>query len=225
MIPGTRRSRLHHEFHLGGWFHIPVFRKWPWRYAPANGYLHRWSPAGWTEFRPTHDLTRTIRFRAHLNRSTEAPPGVLHLASVTRNSDNTFTLDNSCPSSTSFPPADAFRDPLCMTHTRTLQDCLATAVSDSRVLLDDIACTDATGHLLAEALRNGTTSAVSDGSYRDDIQRGSAAFIVSERPEGAVTASMAIGCNLTTGLPEDQSSYRSKLTGILGILSFMDILC
>ena len=42
MIPGARSDRLRPEFHLGGWFYIPVFRKWPWRYAPANGFLYRW---------------------------------------------------------------------------------------------------------------------------------------------------------------------------------------
>ena len=35
----------------------------------------------------------------------------------------------------------------------------------------------------------------------------------------------AVGHNLTTGLQEDQSSYRSELAGILGALSFLNILC
>ena len=56
---------------------------------------------------------------------------------------------------------------------------------------------------------------MSDGSHRDDIQRGSLAFLASDRPEGAVIARMAMGCNLTTGLPEDQSSCPSELAGML----------
>ena len=101
MIPGTRCDRLRPKFQPGGWFYIPVFQKWPWRYAPANGFLHRLSLAGWKEFRSAHGLTRHTRFRAHLRRLNAPPPGELHLATATRNPNNTFTLFNSCPSSTS----------------------------------------------------------------------------------------------------------------------------
>ena len=65
---------------------------------------------------------------------------------------------------------------------------------------------------------------VSDGSCKDDLQRGSLAFVMVPQPNRALLAHKAVGCNLTTGLPEDQSSCWSELVGISGALSFPNIL-
>jgi hypothetical protein len=56
-----------------------------------------------------------------------------------------------------------------------------------------------------------------DGSYKDG--HGTAAFRIQNDQGDKIT-----GCNITPGLQEHQSAYRSELGGILGILVLLDLL-
>ena len=71
------------------------------------------------------------------------------------------------------------------------------------------------GDTIAEAIRQGTAVALSDGSYKD--QRGTSAWVIEADQEiGRIK-----GWNMVPGYQDDHSSYRSELTGILSILVFL----
>ena len=104
------------------------------------------------------------------------------------------------------------------------------------------------GAAIAQALRDNTAAAVSDGPYDDDFQIGTSAFIIVENirnlpqdmpdikgtfhnPSGKGyrrspdNDNTIRGANQVPGSPEHQSAYRSELAGILGILITLQELC
>jgi hypothetical protein len=72
---------------------------------------------------------------------------------------------------------------------------------------------------LAEGIINGTATAVSDGSYKDQI--GTSGFVL----RGLHRKLSAIGNNVVSGNPAEQSSYQSELAGILGTLAVVAATC
>ena len=106
-------------------------------------------------------------------------------------------------------PEDFFCDPPFPLLTSTLRDHCNFAVSDPRILLDQVSCTKTSGQALTTTLCNGTASIIGDGSCKGNLQQGSLAFVVLPQPTRALLVHKAVGCNLTTGLPEDQSSCQS----------------
>jgi hypothetical protein len=75
------------------------------------------------------------------------------------------------------------------------------------------------GEVLAQALANGKAIAVCDGSYKQG--RGASAWVIEgESSEGRIK-----GFNWVPGSTVNQSSYRSELAGLLGVVSFTVELC
>jgi hypothetical protein len=70
---------------------------------------------------------------------------------------------------------------------------------------------------LLQAIEDGTAYSGTDGSYKDG--HGTAAFRIQNDLGDQIT-----GCNITPGLQEHQSAYRSELGGIVGILVLLDLL-
>jgi hypothetical protein len=64
---------------------------------------------------------------------------------------------------------------------------------------------------------DGTAYSGTDGSYEDG--HGTAAFRIQNDPSNQIT-----GCNITPGVQEHQSAYRSELAGMVGILVLLDLL-
>jgi hypothetical protein len=87
--------------------------------------------------------------------------------------------------------------------------------------IQEITVTD-DGVAMAKAIQNGTAIAVSDGSHKDG--RGAAAFIF-ETSNQFQTAGQIVGVNSTPGKTEDQTSYRSELGGVSGIVETVGTLC
>ncbi len=84
--------------------------------------------------------------------------------------------------------------------------------------LDQVLHTD-DGIALAQALQDGTAIAVSDGSYKDNY--GTAAWTLQgSDEEGAIE-----GVNIAPGHPKDQSSYRSEIAGLYGIIAAIKCVC
>ena len=95
-------------------------------------------------------------------------------------------------------------------------------VQTPRALLDKYTLPSDGGAAIAHAISAGTAAAVSDGSYDDSRQAGSSAFIIAPNKErGAICLE---GANFVTWLPDKQSSYRSELAGVLGVLIYVDAL-
>jgi hypothetical protein len=70
---------------------------------------------------------------------------------------------------------------------------------------------------LLQTIEDGTAYSGTDGSYKDGY--GTAAFRIQNDLGDQIT-----GCNITPGLQEQQSAYRSELGGIVGILVLLDLL-
>ena len=80
-------------------------------------------------------------------------------------------------------------------------------------------CKHATAARVAEDIKNGTATAVSDGSFKN--KNGTSAFLVCAKDD----SQRIIGVNVVPGACKEQSAYRSELAGISGILMVLDILC
>ena len=86
-----------------------------------------------------------------------------------------------------------------------------------RALLDRYMLPPDGGAAIAHAISVGTVVAVSDGSYDNSRQAGSSAFILA--PNKDKGSDCLEGANFVTGLPDEQSSYRSELAGVLGVIT------
>ena len=75
------------------------------------------------------------------------------------------------------------------------------------------------GHRIAQAIRNGTAIALSDGSYKDAF--GTSAIII----EAEDADHNIIAVNVVPGNPSDQNSYRSELAGIFGQITLVNAIC
>jgi hypothetical protein len=80
------------------------------------------------------------------------------------------------------------------------------------VVLDD-------GATLAEAIRRGHAIAVCDGSYKD--MYGTAAYVL----EGVTSVNRIVAVVVVPGMPEDQSSFRSELAGLYGVVAMVQLIC
>lgn len=75
------------------------------------------------------------------------------------------------------------------------------------------------GFSLAMGIIQGTATAVSDGSFKGHI--GTSGFVL----RGVQGMLAAIGSNVVPGNPDEQSSYRSELAGISGIIAIVAATC
>ena len=75
--------------------------------------------------------------------------------------------------------------------------------------------------LIASAIKTGTAIAVCDGSFDPKDRLGTAAFVMAtnKKDKNELT-----GANWSPGTKEDQTAYRSKLTGVDSILAVLAIL-
>jgi hypothetical protein len=75
------------------------------------------------------------------------------------------------------------------------------------------------GSAIAAAIRAGTCTSVSDGSFKD--QYGTAAWVI----EAESSVNRCTGVNISPGAPSDQSAYRSEVSGLFGIATMIREIC
>jgi hypothetical protein len=80
-------------------------------------------------------------------------------------------------------------------------------------------CTQGIAATIAEDIRSGKATAISDGSFKNE--NGTSAFLVCAEDD----SKKIIGVNAVPGACKEQSAYRSELAGVSGILMVLDILC
>jgi hypothetical protein len=78
------------------------------------------------------------------------------------------------------------------------------------------------GSAMAQAIKSGNAITVTDGSYKNG--RGTAAFIL-EISDNFEPIGCIVGVNSISGEKEDQSSYRSEIGGVSGVIETVGILC
>jgi hypothetical protein len=190
-------------------------RQWKWYFSPAEDRLYAKEGLQWRIYRRHRSRTSPRQGRAkyiktpQLSRTT---PEALQLATVFQ--QGLLILLQGIGSGTTgttmpVPSATSFEDE------RLLRSSL------DQWAIQEITVTDE-GTAMAQALRNGTAIAVSDGSYKDS--RGTAAFILEPSVHSDTTGRI-VGVNSIPGEPEDHSSYRSEIGGVSGIVETVGILC
>jgi hypothetical protein len=102
--------------------------------------------------------------------------------------------------------------------TSTLKQRISNGDEGWKWAVEKFAVTDG-GRALADAIRLGHAIAVSDGSYKDEL--GTAAYVL----EGKTKMNRIVGVLKVPGLPADQSSYRSELSGMYGIVVMVEVIC
>ena len=75
------------------------------------------------------------------------------------------------------------------------------------------------GTTITEAIHQSQAIAVCDGSYKEGF--GTAAYVL----EGSTSHNRLVAVNVVPGLTMDQSSYRSELAGLYGIIAMVQLIC
>jgi hypothetical protein len=75
------------------------------------------------------------------------------------------------------------------------------------------------GETLAAAIRQGQAISVCDGSYKDGF--GTAAYVL----EGATSVNWLVVMFVVPRTPANQSSYRSELAGLYGVVAMAHLIC
>jgi len=180
---------------------------------PLGKWHAQTTPTGWFYHRPTHSLwratsthwlrhgsqpQRTRQQQFHTQGEQGAPPLLSELEKATVSMLGTqLILTGNQPCT----PAERIQDS-CQAECQTVfskQWGLQLHLRGSQ-------------RALLQSLSRGEGFAVSDGSYKDD--KGTAAWII----EGPSSVLRLTGSWFTPGQPEDHSSFRSELAGLLGVV-------
>ena len=94
------------------------------------------------------------------------------------------------------------------------------SIDTSHTLLDNTVLKGNEDNLL-QSIRNGTAKAVSDGSFLNSMDLGTAAFIL----EGDTVGDSIMGTHETPGSPDSQCAHRSEMFGILGLILMTNAVC
>ena len=202
---------------LGDW-EKDVTSTWQWFHYDEEDSLYKREGLLWYEFSPVQGRRR----RLHTGRQYERRPkpqrevltDLLCFADV-QEIGNLATLTSTYRGPVPATDTILKQDLSLLTlesirHERTKKDKWAIAEWD---------CKHDTASRIATDLRDGTATAVSDGSFKNE--NGTSAFLVCAEDD----SQRIIGVNAVPGACKEQSAYRSELAGISGILMVLDILC
>jgi hypothetical protein len=174
-----------------------------WFFSPSEQCLFQKIDNSWLKYSRPSRITRQQYF---IIIGTSAPTSPLHCAYVSK-----FKEYWVCHGFHTIP----FQRPAPPKSLKHYIDALPIEVSWS---MRNFISTD-DGKILAQALSNGTAIAVCDGSYKQG--KGASAWVM----EGDSSKGRIKGFNWVSGSTVNQSSYRSELAGLLGIVTFTIELC
>lgn len=198
---------------LGAWNNMAT-STWKWYFSPSETRLyHVEGPFYHVYVRVTHGRTRiaNARFSSLETLVHVLPPDAL-LASVAKYAADSFHVTGT---SVRPQPDEPLVPPY---HLMTLADIFALMPPSDRWAIDGFHADDE-GNVLADGIIRKEATAVSDGSFKCSI--GTSGFVL----RGSGRSLAAIGDNVVPGNPDEQSSYRSELAGISGVLVILDAVC
>jgi hypothetical protein len=178
---------------------------WEWFFCLYEEHLYRQSNSEWTYYLPGLLSRQRRRSRPFIIGgqvpANDVPPNLRRVTVDCVTSQDVLLTSYSqieqVPSTPS-PPT-------------SLEETITELPETTMWLIAEHFCNDS-GINVANAIRNGTAIAVSNGSFKESF--GMAALII----EGDNKTKHFIAINVTPGHPEDQSSLRSELSGLFGIL-------
>jgi hypothetical protein len=199
---------------LGPWDR-DVKSTWTWFYFDEEDELYKREGLLWYCYKATNDRRRRHQPRWYELIPTaiqEVPIEMLQLADVTI-TDDLVQLNSTHPYY-ELPPTSRLLQPdtsmEVLRQQESKQDQWAIAEWDHH---------QANLPNLVRDIQQGTASAVSDGSYKND--NGTSAFLLcADDVDNCI-----IGVNAVPGAPSEQSAYRSELAGVSGILMAIKLVC
>ena len=179
---------------------------WLWFFSPIEERLFQRSATGWKLWIPnSRRQLRSINRPFKLAGSVEVLPTV-HRATVQPHGLLVRMTGYTSEVPTTNPMIHCFQDYVdSQPHTRIW--CVQQLTIDGD------------GSALAQAIKNNEAVMVSDGSFKD--ARGTAAIVL----QGPNADGEARAVNRVPGEPEDHDSYRSEVSGLLGIATLIELLC
>eukprot|EP00978_Attheya_sp_CCMP212_P023133 scaffold70166_cov59-Attheya_sp.AAC.5 len=191
---------------LGDW--TDCNEDWPWWYSPMKHRLYRKLGERWSVYLPPQATVRTRRlprFRYH-HSSASGPPDGMRTKVLQLWGDPAFRITGITP----------VRQPAPEVISPNLAERLQLRLPSRKWAMERFQAPD-NGAALANAIQNGTTQGVNDGSFK--LQHGTAAMVmVDPLLDDPLSPSRIVGCHVTPGNPADRSPYRSELSGIYGLL-------
>ena len=198
---------LPESHHLGPWTNLPS--NWKWYFDPVNNLLYEQDEAAWFCYKrlPGRSSRRVqMRFPTTGRKQATPPPSHAEPASVSK-SGSLLVLSSHAPSVTvTRPTAPSFQ---ALLDTQPPSLAWAYEFGDSW----------GKAPLIAQALREGRLTSVSDGSFKTRF--GTAAWVFETLDK---LTNMDGGC-IVPGHPSIQSSGRSELAGLYGIAAVVYLLC
>jgi hypothetical protein len=201
---------------LGAWLEDPALTA-HWFYNLSSYKLYRHTPRGWQVYKSIRGTGRTGGTFAKTNVELPNLPGGSKPATISTHSraPNQVTLH--------LYSTDPVLAPGPTPNPSTLKEHLDSLDAPSKWAVATMDLGPGTpsqqGADIAAAIMQGTCKAVTDGSYK--LHHGTASFVI----KGLDPRKTIQGSNVTPGQPSEQCAYRSKLGGILGILTVLESIC
>jgi len=215
--PSSRKLKFH--LCVGPWLTNPNDLPWDWFWSPDESRFYHQTPSGWETWTPHNGPRANGRYKnSGAPLLPTKPSTATYLLSVATDRSMVKADGWGYADVAPEPPVSDDVNPFETTYP-DIQSARFAFLSSPGVLLDTLSVPSDNGLAIANAITNGSASAVSDGSFDSSIMRGSSAFIISCDSECTDESQFVSGSNLTTGNPPDQSAYRSELAGALATLS------
>jgi hypothetical protein len=195
---------------VGAWTDTNLTDHWMWYFSPSLERLYRHQPQGapgtWSFYprAPGRPSCNALMSFIHENsiHSNDVPHD-LHPA--------TINLQGTRYKLTGYTTAPIRQEQETTSLRPTLQQEIDLLDSSAKWALQNFSCID-NGETIARAIQDSTALAISDGSYKDSC--GTASLVIERvNKVGRIRAD-----NVVPSSPEDQSAYRSELSGLYGIV-------
>jgi hypothetical protein len=209
-LPNSNNRRLINP--IGTW-NPNVKDQWIWFFSPSESRLFKKQGIIFSIYiKATHSRNRSSSSRYKRTALTcLAPPKDALLATIHKNNDQSVYLS----STGSMPNNTSSNEP---NKEISLDETMDRIHPLDKWAVEEYDVPEE-GVVLAEAIKLGTATAVSDGSFRYPI--GTSGFIL----RGLNRKLAAIGVNTVPGNVNEQSSFRSELAGISGIIAIVSTVC
>ena len=210
---------LRHSCILGYWRCEQTIQEWGYR-APISGdTVYKKLGDSWQLFVPFgNSPLRSQRFRPTETYLNNLPPTATALASIHYDHDNLFIENKSVPVVQLSPPGT---DDPYTTAPISIEAAFERSISNERILLDKYKMPTDDCTAIAQAIKDNTARAVSDGSFDPVTKMGTSAFVITAHKD---TTLLFSGQNWSTGSKSEQSAYRSELAGIIGVLASLSVI-
>jgi hypothetical protein len=208
-LPNSTNRRL--TLPIGTWT-TSAKDQWTWFFSPSESRLFKKQGISYqiyTKSTRTRNRASSSRYIKSVLNCISLPADSL-LATTYKNSDNTIYL-----SSTSDPLTNPTQE---NKELNTLDEIIDATHYLDKWAIEEYDIPDE-GTVLAESIKIGTATAVSDGSYRYPI--GTSGFVL----RGTNRKLGALGLNTVPGNANEQSSFRSELAGISGVIAILSAVC